>query len=474
MVGETSALGLFTDLYELTMAQGYLLSGKGDEPALFDYFFRSVPFEGGYVVFAGLGDLIERMGRMRFSEEDLAYLKTLGFEDVFLEWLGAFRFGGTVRAMREGEIIFPLEPVARVEGTIMEAQLLEPLLLNALNFQSLVATKAARVGEASQGRAFYEFGLRRAQGSGAMEASRAAAVGGAAGTSNTLAGSRYGIEVGGTQAHSWVQHFGDELESFRAYAGLYPQACVLLVDTYDTLKSGVPNAIKVGLEMKSRGESLVAIRLDSGDLAYLSKRARALLDEAGLKDVAIYATNQLDEHLIKSLLDQGAPIDLFGVGTRLVTGHPDGALDGVYKLSEARGDACLKISDNFTKVSLPGRKSVWRYYQGDGTFYGDGIGLESGGAPDRIHHPYFPDQSSDVSEMRREELLSDVFVDGVLVRPGRSVQESAAYMKGRLALLPDEHRRFANPHTYKVGASEDLLELRSRLYAEAKAKASLA
>ena len=177
MVGETSALGLFTDLYELTMAQGYLLSGKGDEPALFDYFFRSVPFEGGYVVFAGLGDLIERMGRMRFSEEDLAYLKTLGFEDVFLEWLGAFRFGGTVRAMREGEIIFPLEPVARVEGTIMEAQLLEPLLLNALNFQSLVATKAARVGEASQGRAFYEFGLRRAQGSGAMEASRAAAAG---------------------------------------------------------------------------------------------------------------------------------------------------------------------------------------------------------------------------------------------------------------------------------------------------------
>ncbi len=468
---------LFTDLYELSMAQGYWRAGRADKTASFDYFFRSNPFEGGYVVFAGLGSLLERLDALRFGDAAIAYLATKGFDQDFLGFLSTWRFSGLIRSVREGEVVFPLEPVLCVEGTILEAQLLEAMLLNTLNFQSLVATKAARIHHAAQGRPFMEFGLRRAQSLGALHASRAAIIGGAAGTSNVHAAWRHDLNVSGTQAHSWIQHFDDELEAFRAWADIYPDSCVLLVDTYDTLESGVPCAIEVARELRERGKELRAVRLDSGDLAYLSKKTRAMLDEAGFPDVEIIVTNQLDEHLIKSLLDQGAPIDTFGVGTRLVTGHDASALDGVYKLSTSDGTPRLKISDNFTKVNFPGRKGLWRYLTDDGRFYGDGIFLAAeidaqGPAPTTIHHPFFPDQQSDVSSLTAVDLLHDVMRDGERLIDIPTPTDSAAFARERLDRLPEEHKRFANPHTYKVGASKGLLDLRSSLYNDARTRAS--
>ncbi|MEM1349280.1 MAG: nicotinate phosphoribosyltransferase [Myxococcota bacterium] len=465
-------LGLYTDFYELTMAQGYVLSGRATQRATFDYFFRSLPFGGGHVIFAGLCDLISAISALRFTPRDLDFLASKGLRSEFLDFLSSFRFSGTIRAVREGEVVFPLTPLLRVDGTIAETQLIEALLLNILNFESLVATKASRIAQATAGRPFFEFGLRRAQGMGAAQATRAAVIGGAAGTSNVLAALESDLVLGGTQAHSWIQHFGDELTAFRAYAELYPDTCVLLVDTYNTLSSGVPNAITVARELEARGHRLLGVRLDSGDLAYLSKKTRAQLDHAGLGYVKIYATNQLDEHLIKSLLDQDAPIDVFGVGTRLVTGTPDSALDGVYKLAASRGEPCLKISDNFTKVNFPGTKKVVRFIDDDGMFYGDAIALDHETDIERIYHPFFPAQHSDVAGFASEDLLRDVVVGGELVGALESPDECAEYAASRLAKLPAEHRRFANPHTYKVGATETLLTLRSTLYDELVARTS--
>ncbi len=457
--------GLFTDLYELTMAQGYLAAGQATQRATFDYFFRHNPFGGGYVIFAGIGELAQALHSLRFDEEALTYLRSTGrFSEGFLRYLSAWRFQGSVWAAREGEVVFPLAPVVRVSGDLIETQLVETLLLNQLNFQSLIATKAARIAQAAQGRPFYEFGLRRAQGEAAMQASRAAAIGGAAGTSNVLAAKRYGLSVQGTMAHSWVQSFEDELTAFRAHATHYPDHCVLLVDTYNTLHSGLPHAIQVARELEARGQRLRAVRLDSGDLAYLSKKARKQLDDAGLHEVQILATNQLDEHLIQSLLDQGAPIDAFGVGTRLVTGHDAGALDGVYKLSEVRGGPCIKLSDNFTKVNLPGRKQVYRYFDAQEQLYSDAIALEEEQAPELIHHPFFSEQRTRVGALRHERLLHEVLRDGELTAQPWSVEEASSYARAQLRRLPEEHRRFANPHTYKVGVSARLLELRSTLY----------
>lgn len=455
---------LFTDFYEITMAQGYFKSGRHEQRARFDYFFRSLPFEGGWAIFAGLSEFMQTLEQLRFGPEALAYLRTQGLDEDFLGYLSTWQFRGNIRAVREGEVIFPLEPVLQVEASVLDAQLIESLLLNILNFGSLIATKASRIKLAAKDTPFVEFGLRRAQGLGALQASRAAMIGGAAGTSNVLAAMNLGLDARGTQAHAWVQHHASELEAFRAWARLFPQRCVLLVDTYNTLGSGIPNAITVAKELAAQGHTLNAIRLDSGDLAYLSKKARAMLDEAGLKDTQIFATNQLDEHLIESLHRQGAPIDLFGVGTRLVTGHGAGALDGVYKLATRQGEPCLKISDNFTKVNFPGHKEIWRYFDAHGNFYGDGISMADEQDHDTIFHPFFPDQRSDVSEKQREALLGDIMRDGQMSQELPGIVEVAAYVQQRLALLPEEHRRFENPHTYKVGVTHKLLELRSELY----------
>lgn len=454
--------GLYTDLYELTMVQGFFLAGKHATPACFDYFFRENPFKGGYVLFAGLTDLLEALEGFSYDQEDLDYLKGLGFQPPFLEYLKNFRFKGKIHSVREGELIFPLEPVLRVEGTIFEGQLIETLLLNFLNFESLIATKASRMVLAAQSRRVVDFGLRRAQGLAGIQASRAAAIGGIDATSNVYAAFTYSLTPSGTQAHSWIQSFPDELTAFRKFAEIYPKQCVLLVDTYNTLKSGIPNAIKVAKEMEAKGGKLTGIRLDSGDLAYLSKRARVLLDEAGLHNVKIVVSNQLDEHIIKSLLDQGAPINAFGVGTNLATGQDTPALDGVYKLSQYDGKPCLKISENIAKTSLPGSKKIVRYTDPEGLFYADGILLEEEKSAETIYHPHFPEQKSRVAQCFPEGILFKVMEEGKAL-PQPSVQAAAAYAKERLMNLSPEHKRFENPHLYKVGTSQKLMELRSQL-----------
>ena len=457
--------GLYTDFYELTMAQGFVLTGRADKLAIFDYFFRENPFKGGYVIFAGLADLLEALEELKFEKEDLEYLRELGFQKPFLDYLQDFRFKGKIYSVREGEVVFPLEPILRVEGTFLETQLIETLLLNFINFESLIATKASRMVAAAHSRRVIDFGFRRAQGLGGIQASRAAAIGGVNGTSNVYASYLYNLAPSGTQAHSWIQSFPDELTAFREFAKIYPDRSIFLVDTYNTLESGIPNAIMVAKELEAAGHRLVGIRLDSGDLAYLSKRARAMLDLANLHYVKIVASNQLDETIIKSLHDQGAPINVFGVGTSLLTGQDTPALDGVYKLSHYDGKPRLKISENTAKTSLPGVKKIVRYTDPDGFFYGDGILLEDEKATEYIYHPLFPDQKSRVAHCYPESILYKVMEEGKTLTH-LTVKEAAAYAKERLTKLSPERKRFENPHTYKVGTSQRLMNLRTRLISE--------
>ena len=454
--------GLYTDFYEFTMAQAYYLSGKGKTPATFDYFYRENPFNGGYVIFAGLSDLLAALQAFQFGDEDIRYLADQGLEKKFLEYLRSFRFNGTVVSMKEGEVVFPLETIIRVDGTIIEAQIIETTLLNLLNFESLIATKAARIRSIAGERRIVDFGLRRAQGYGGIQASKAAIIGGANATSNVYSGFHYSLEISGTQAHSWIQSFDDELSAFRKFAEIFPEKCFLLVDTYNTLKSGIPNAVTVAKELEARGCKLAGIRLDSGDLAYLSRRARTMLDEAGLRYVKIIASNQLDEYVIRSLLEQGAPIDGFGVGTRLVTGQPAAALDGVYKLSMCAGTPRLKFSENFAKITLPGRKKVLRYTGRDGKFYGDAIALDEEHKLDRMFHPLFPEKQSSVNNMQSEMLMDVVMKEGRPVKEW-SIGDSSSYVKERLKTLAPEHQRYENPHVYKVGISDKLLHMRSEI-----------
>ncbi|MDR9417387.1 nicotinate phosphoribosyltransferase [Gracilimonas sp.] len=454
---------LYTDLYELTMAQGYFLYGRHKQTANFDYFFRKLPFDGGYVVFAGLSDFLDIIQNFRFHPDEIEYLRKQGFKEKFLEYLQDFEFKGTIYAAKEGEIVFPNEPVVRVEGNVLEAQILETVLLNTLNFASLIATKASRIKQAAGDHAVVDFGLRRAQGLGGLQASKSCMIGGFQGTSNVLAGKLNDIPINGTMAHSWVQSFEDELTAFRTYAEHYPDASILLVDTYSTLKQGVPNAIKVAKELEEKGHKLVGIRLDSGDLAYFARESRKMLDDAGLEYVKIAASNQLDEYLIKSLLDQGAPIDLFGVGTKLVTAYDDPALDGVYKLSKINGKPSLKISENEEKVTLPDSKKVIRYFNDDGSFYSDGIALIDEDTPETIYHPYIAHRSTHVSYFESEELLHRIVDEGKIIIDSPSVEESASYAQERLSKLNDEHKRFDNPHVYKVGLSRRLRELKVEL-----------
>ncbi|MEL7834480.1 nicotinate phosphoribosyltransferase [Fodinibius sp. Rm-B-1B1-1] len=454
---------LYTDFYELTMAQGYFLSGRQNEQASFDYFFRDIPFDGGYVIFAGLSDLLKTLQNFRFHDDEIAYLANQGFRQEFLTYLRNFEFKGTIYAAKEGEIVFPREPIVRIEGNIIETQLLETLLLNILNFESLIATKASRMKYAAGDRKVLDFGLRRAQGLGGIQASKAAYIGGIEATSNVYSSFKDDIPASGTMAHSWIQSFDDELSAFRKYAEYYPDDCILLVDTYDTLNIGVPNAITVAKELEERGHRLQGIRLDSGDLAYFSRQARKQLDEAGLEYVKIAASNQLDERLIKSLISQKAPIDVFGIGTRLVTGQDSPALDGVYKLSSVNNEPKLKISENIEKITLPGSKEVIRYSGDDGTFYGDGIVLKEEQEVKTIYHPYYPAKHATVTTFQTESLLHKVMDNGTLTIEIPAPKKSARYAKNRLQHLSPEHKRFDNPHIYKVGISKKLMDLRDEL-----------
>lgn len=460
---------LCTDLYLLTMAQAHHKASRAHLRVEFDYTFRHTPFDSGFVIFAGLHELLHTLHTLRFTNDDIEYLHSQGFEEDFLQVLRDFRFSGDIISCHEGEVVFPLEPILRVQATLLEAQLIETLVLNTLNFQSLIATKAARIARACKGLPFYEFGIRRAQGASALSASRAAYIGGAKGTSNVAAAKAYDLPAMGTMSHAWVQSFPSEREAFQTFATHYPDACTLLLDTYNTIQSGLPNAIQTAQDMALNGHTLHAVRLDSGDLAYLSKKTRSALDDAGLHHVKIIATNQLDEHLIKSLLDQHAPIDAFGVGTRLSTGHPDGALDGVYKLVAVGDEPKIKISDNFTKVNFPGPKTLHRFSDpAQGTFLADGFSQAHDAIPTTIEHPFFSEQSSDVSELSTHCLHHPYMTQGTPAPHTPSVTEIAQYAAAQLAQLPQEHKRFDNPHTYKVGVSPQLRAKRAALYTQGR------
>ncbi|WP_324718902.1 nicotinate phosphoribosyltransferase [Salinimicrobium sp. HB62] len=465
--------GTYTDQYQLTMGQVYFQKGEANDVAIFDYFFRKLPFEGGFAVFAGLETLLDLLEDFKFTEKDLDFLKTQNFSSEYLDYLKEFRFRGKIYSLKEGDLVFPGEPVVRVEAGIIEAQIIETLLLNVLNFQTLIATKAARMSIQAKGRTLIDFGLRRSQGFGGYHASRAAAIGGFEATSNTRAGKDFGFAVSGTMAHSFIQSYEHELEAFRDFAEAHPENTILLVDTYDTLKSGLPNAIQVGKEMESRGHKLKGIRLDSGDLAYLARKSREMLDKAGLEYVKISVSNQLDEHLIKSLLDQEAPIDIFGVGTSLVTGKPDAALDGVYKLSFFKGQPRIKLSETISKVTLPHQKQVYRLLDGSDLFLGaDVVCLEGEENPEMMYHPYDPLKFRYIKDAKKEKLLHLVLEDQKRVEKARTIAEIKKFSKQRLNQLPPEYKRFFNPHLYKVGISEELRDERDRLIAEHKNKRS--
>lgn len=468
---------LLTDLYELTMLAGYFREGMNDLPAVFDLYFRTNPFEGGYAVFSGLEPVLEALRHLRFSAEEIAYLGTLGlFTPDFLDFLRGFRFRGRVVAPPEGTVVFAHEPLLSVSGNLAEAQLVETLLLNSINFQTLVATKAARIRHAAGEAEVIEFGLRRAQGpDGGLSAARAACVGGAVGTSNVLAGMRFGLPVRGTHAHSWVQSFADELTAFQAYADAFPDSTVLLVDTYDTLKSGVPNAITVAGRLRERGHALRGIRLDSGDLAYLSREARRMLDAAGFPEVRILASNELDEQVIDSIRDEGGRVDIYGVGTRLATGAGAGgvALGGVYKLVELNNQPRMKFTSDIAKATLPGRKRVLRAVDPDGGFIQDVVCLEGGSLPEpggRVYDPVNPLRSTTLPEDARLVDLRQVVMEaGEPTLAPEPLAAMAARCRREMGLLPAGCLRFVNPHRYKVSISTRLKQLRGDMI-EAAAK----
>ncbi|MDR2550421.1 MAG: nicotinate phosphoribosyltransferase [Desulfobulbus sp.] len=461
---------LLTDLYELTMLAGYFEEGMADTQAVFDLYFRTNPFAGGYAVFAGLEPALDCLEHLHFSTEELDYLHSLGlFTPRFLDFLRNFRFQGSVVAPPEGTVVFANDPLLTVSGSLAEVQLVETVLLNLINFQTLVATKAARICHAAAGAEVIEFGLRRAQGpDGGLSASRAACVGGAKGTSNVLAGMAFGLPVRGTHAHSWVQSFPDELAAFRAYAAAFPDSSVLLVDTYDTLGSGVPNAIVVARELRAQGHSLRAIRLDSGDLAYLSREARHLLNAAGFPEVRILASNELDEQVIGSIRDEGGRVDIYGVGTKLATaaGIGGGALGGVYKLVAIDGRPKMKITSDMAKATLPGNKRLLRAIGPDGNYVQDVICLEDDtiAAGDTVFDPVNPLQWIRLSgNVRLVDLRQTVMADGRRLLAPEPLERMAERCRHQLALLPRGCRRFVNPHRYKVSISAGLKEMRGAL-----------
>ena len=474
----TSAL--FSDLYELTMAQGYF-KRQNNRPCVFDMFFRRNPFRGGYAVLAGLEPLLEAIQAFHFDDSDIAYLATLHlFDDDFLSYLKDFRFSGSVWAMDEGSLIFPSEPVLRIEAPIIEALLLEGLILNTINFQSLIATKAARVWLASKCAPIMEFGLRRAQGpDGAVSATRAAFIGGAAGTSNTLAGKIYGIPVMGTMAHSWIMSFPNELEAFRAYAKIYPANSVFLIDTYDTLKSGLKNAIIAGKELTEKGYNF-GVRLDSGDISYLSREVRKELDKAGLTKATISVSNELDEEIISALVASGAPINSWGVGTHMVTGGKESSFTGVYKLCarhDRKSDAivpAMKFSDNPAKTTNPAVKNVFRLYDENGMAAADILALESENIIENTEYKYFHPmvdyRQFAFKAAKVEPLLKKRIENGKRIADRKSDAEqlklSRATMQSQLKAFDESYKRILNPHIYKVSITEGLKDLKVRFIEE--------
>jgi nicotinate phosphoribosyltransferase len=468
-------LTLMTDLYELTMVGGYFVTGKKDQWANFDYFFRQVPDDGGFCIAAGLEQIIDYIQNIGFTDDDIAYLKTLGIFPVdVLEYLRKLRFTGNLYAVPEGTIVFPNEPIIRVTAPLPEAQFIESALLNIMNFQTLIATKSARVCIAAEGNPVIEFGLRRAHGpDAALGAARASFIGGAMGTSNLMAGRMLGIPVRGTIAHSWIESFPSELEAFRAYAKVYPKGCLLLVDTYNTLRSGLPNAIKVGKELKDTGEGeLIGIRLDSGDLAYLSTNSRRMLDQNGFEGTKIIASSDLDEWLIESLKKQDAKIDIWGVGTRLVTSYSCPALGGVYKLTaiaeNGKMTPKIKRSDNPEKITNPGVKKLVRYFDESGMMRGDILFLEDERPdpkkPTRAFHPVFPHiYKAYPANFEREELSVPIFIDGKRVYDTPPLTEIQENTKKNLDRLGLEFKRLQNPHVYHVSLSEKLFRVKQEL-----------
>jgi len=455
----------YTDQYELSMAQAYLLNGKAQETAVFDYFFRKLPFNNGYAVFAGLQTLLDVLQDFHFDQNDLLFLSENGFDERFLDYLKTFHFSGDVHSCREGEIVFETEPVLQIEAPIIEAQIAETILLNLINFQTLIATKACRMRVAAGAEGtLVDFGLRRAQGPGGYYASRAAMIGGFDATSNVRAGRDFSMRISGTMAHSFVQSYDNEIDAFRDFAKTWPGNAVFLVDTYNTLRSGVPNAIIAGKEMEARGERLKGIRLDSGDLAAMAKRSRKMLDEAGLHYVKIAVSNKLDEYVIRSLREQNAPIGLYGVGTRLVIGSPDGALDGVYKLSFAGGKPRIKLTEDLSKITLPHRKQIYRLKDDSGSWIGgDCISVHDEPGSKKMHHPFEPLKRMRIEHYNKEPLLHMVMRKGKQINTPVSLKEAAAYSRSRLEKLPAEHKRFENPHLYKIGISDSLKKERDIL-----------
>jgi len=475
------SLSLVTDLYQLTMAYGYWQQGMQDREAVFHLYFRKPPFGGGYAVAAGLAYAVDWLEQLRFSDDDLAYLGSLRgskgsalFDPKFLEYLRELRFSCDVDAVAEGTVVFGNEPLIRVQGPLLQAQLVETALLTLVNFQTLIATKAARIREAAGPDQILEFGLRRAQGfDGGLSASRAAYLGGADGTSNVLAGQRFGIPVRGTHAHSWVMAFEDEATAFAAYAEAFPDDSVFLVDTYDTLE-GVRHAINVARQMRAKGHELSGIRLDSGDLAYLSREARALLDEAGFTNTRIVASNDLEENLIISLKQQGARIDTWGVGTQLVTAYNQPALGGVYKLAALRKpddsgwDYTVKLSEQIVKTSIPGILQVRRYETEKGQPRADMLYNTAEPLPQSltIVDPTDLTRRRPIRSTTFRELLEPVFRRGELVLQLPTLAESRARAQREVQSLDPGIRRFLNPHVYPVGLEATLHDYRTQLILE--------
>lgn len=472
----TSAL--FTDFYELTMAQGYWKQ-KMDHPVVFDMFFRNNPFNGGFSVFSGIETLIDAITSFSFSDDDLSYLSTLGtFDPAFIDFLKDFHFTGDLYAFKEGSIIFPQEPLIRIHANLIEAQIIEGLVLNQVNFQSLIATKSTRVWLASKKGAIMEFGLRRAQGSnGAMSASRAAFIGGCGGTSNTLAGRIYGIPVLGTMAHSWIMSFPTELEAFEAYAKEYPNNAIFLIDTYDTLNSGIKNAIKVGAKLVEQGYNF-GVRLDSGDIQYLTTKCREELNKAGFPQATIAVSNELTEQIISQLLANGAPINNWGVGTHMVTGGDASSFTGVYKLAARHNFKepntlipTMKVSDNPEKTTNPGIKNVWRLYDSDNMALADILALEDEKISTTenacFYHPAIDYRHFNIKPDHIENMLVKRLTNGERLQArlseSETIKNSRKRMKEQLKTFDTSYQRILNPHIYKVSLTKKLKDLKEEL-----------
>jgi nicotinate phosphoribosyltransferase len=482
-----TSLSLLTDLYQLTMAYGYWKAGKAEQEAVFNLYFRKHPFQGGFTITCGLSSVIDYLQEFRFSEADLEYIGSLTgndgtplFEAGFLDYLANMELQCSVYAIPEGTVVFPNEPLLRIHGPILQCQLLETPLLNLVNFQSLIATKAARMRLVAKDDTLLEFGLRRAQGpDGGVTASRAAYIGGFDATSNVLAGKLYGIPVKGTHAHSWVMSFDSELEAFEVYARHMPNNVTLLVDTYDSL-SGVQHAITVGNQLRERGYELAGIRLDSGDLAYLSIEARKMLDDAGFEKTSIVASNDLDEYIMDSLKIQGARISIWGIGTKLVTAYDQPALGGVYKLAAIENEAgdwdyTLKLSEQAIKVSTPGIQQVRRFKDSKGYVSDMIFNIETPlvGKATMVDPYDFTKNRSFAETVQFEDLLVPVFVKGQLIYSLPSVHETRKRVKDQLSHFYKGIKRFVNPHTYPVGLEKELFEMKTELILKLRANNQL-